>query len=125
MGDTMKRDAQATKLLRANDLLKDRRSYVGYDSEMRPHLKLFGADMMVQRQRVYVHSRGKCAKCRGAITWDSFEMHHKVSRGKSGSDDIANLQAICRDCHTQIHGRYPRFGEGRAEAIKEFEEVMK
>lgn len=121
----MKRDAQVTKLLRANRLLVDRRSYVGYDSEMRPHVKLFGADMVVQRQRVFVESKGKCKMCRMAITWDTFEVDHIQSRGKCGSDDITNLQALCRDCHVAKHMRYPKFGRSRAAAIHDFNKVMR
>lgn len=119
----MKRDNNLSFLLWKNGMLSDRRSHVGYSSQMEPHLRLFGLDMKRQRERVFLKSKGKCRSCRVPIDWDTFEMDHIVSKGIGGCDCLDNLQALCGPCHVKKHNRYPKFGTGRAEAIKDFEAV--
>ncbi len=41
-----------------------------------------------------------CEKC-GQVAVD---IHHKKPKGQGGSDDIENLIALCRKCHTVAHG---------------------
>lgn len=119
----MKRDEQVTALLWNNGIFNHRRSCVGYDSQMVPHLKLCGPDMQYQRERIYRKSKGRCKVCRIPVSWDDFELDHIVSKGMGGYDEALNLQVLCHDCHIRKHNRYPKFGPGRAEAIKDFDKI--
>lgn len=44
------------------------------------------------------------------------EVHHKAKIREGGSDDLDNLEALCRACHFAQHKRKPRTPE-RAEWI--------
>lgn len=30
-------------------------------------------------------------------------VHHRIEKAKGGTDDLANLVSLCRDCHERIH----------------------
>jgi hypothetical protein len=99
-----KKDSPLTKMLRANGLLLDRRSFVGYDAEMIPHLLLKGDDVIVQRQRVWRKSRGKCGICKTKLVYEDFEMDHKRGGSFGRCDCLHNLQAAHRSpCHQSKH----------------------
>ena len=49
------------------------------------------------RDEVYAMSDGLCVHCGGLAE----EIDHKIPKGASGSDDIANLCAVCKVCHKQ------------------------
>lgn len=55
------------------------------------------------REQVYERSRGLhgpgCERCGRSITWDSFEMHETIPRGKGGEQSLENCEALCRSCH--------------------------
>lgn len=119
-----KSDTKASAVLRKNGLFEDLRSRLVYDGNYKPHLLLWGMDKSRQRARVFAKSRSKCKICQTPITPDSFEMDH-INGGLSGRCDcIENLQALCHTCHNAKHGRYPRFGEGRAQAVRDFDAVQ-
>lgn len=88
---------------------------------------LFGEDMTARRKEVYGRDGGRCMliaspRCRGFASWNNGEMDHVVSRGKGGSDDASNLRWSCGPCHRFRHV-HPRFGERRAQAIKDFNRI--
>ena len=41
----------------------------------------------------------ECERCGRRITWDTFEMHETVPRGKGGEQSLENCEALCRSCH--------------------------
>ena len=55
------------------------------------------------REQVYERSRSSigpgCERCGKRITWDSFEMHETVPRGKGGEQSLENCEALCWWCH--------------------------
>jgi rubredoxin len=74
------------------------------------HLYLAGPDMTQQRMKVYERDKGKCQTCGAAYGWNYGHAHHRIHRGKGGSDDLDNLEWSCPTCHREKHVR-PRFGE--------------
>lgn len=111
-----KKDVTVTRLLRANGLLLDPRSFVSLGSE--PHLYLSGDDIVCQRQRVAHRSKGKCGICKKPIVIfgldQDWEMDHKQGGLVGRYDDLENLQALCRPCHRRKHVR-PKFSKKLAE----------
>lgn len=43
-----------------------------------------------------------CSKC--GIERDSIHRHHIVPRSRGGTDEAANIQLLCANCHEDIHG---------------------
>lgn len=43
--------------------------------------------------------RGKCEECEHPITWESFEMHEKMFKGRGGEVSLENCLGLCHDCH--------------------------
>ncbi|MGZ4170561.1 MAG: HNH endonuclease [Solirubrobacteraceae bacterium] len=63
------------------------------------------------RQKVLVRADGRCERCGGVAT----DAHHVVARVDGGRDSLANLVALCSDCHQQEHRRRcpnPRHAKG-------------
>jgi hypothetical protein len=121
MSRGFKRDEPITKMLRANGLLLDRRSFVGYDPQMIPHLLLKGDDVVVQRERVAHKSKGKCGKCKrpldtvfGVLT---FEMDHKKGASFGRCDCLHNLDAVHIPCHREKHVQV------KFQAVKDFNKL--
>ena len=75
---------------------QDRRSYVRRTDGAE---FLFGEDMKIRRFAVWKRDGKRCVYCCDLVTLDSFELDHKVSRGRGGSDNIENLQTTCSPCH--------------------------
>jgi hypothetical protein len=98
-----KKDLPLTKMLQANGFLIDRRSFVGYQADMTPHLYLKGGDVIVQRHRVWNLSRMRCKTCGTPLTTDDWEMHHKQAGLVGRCDCLDNLEAICAICHRGKH----------------------
>jgi len=101
-------DVAMTRLLFANGLLLDPRSFVGHGIDLVPHLYLKGPDMSRQRDAVIHRDGGRCRVCKAWLSSDNGEVHHVLPRGKGGSDDIDNLEWRCgritgRKCHTSQH----------------------
>ena len=48
---------------------------------------------------------GRCISCRkvGPLT-----RHHIVPRSEGGSDEPANIELLCRECHNRLHRVAPR-----------------
>jgi hypothetical protein len=113
------KDEPLTKMLKANGLLLDARSFVGYQGDMTPHLCLKGADVILMRQRVWAKARRKCAECKTEITYSPFaddhgfenawEMDHIQGGGFRRCDCLHNLRCLCAPCHRKKHVRV-KFG---------------
>lgn len=47
-------------------------------------------------------------RCGEIIYWDTFHLHHILSRGRGGSDTAENTMALCPGCHfDHHHGVWP------------------
>lgn len=86
----------------------DKRSYV----TMGGKTYLFGKDVERLRRECYERSVGYCemkdgngARCRRALLWDTFEMHHEPPLSKGGWDHLDGVLASCKRCHVNSHGR--------------------
>ena len=44
----------------------------------------------------------RCVNCRTAR---DLVAHHKIPRSYGGSDDLSNLEAVCRECHPELERR--------------------
>jgi len=104
MSRGFKRDDRVSKMLYQNGLFLDRRSFVGYDPEMKPHLLLKGMDIVSQRNRMWEKSKRRCSKCKRVFETDAdFEMHHKKAGLVGRCDCGHNLEPLCGDCHRAHH----------------------
>ena len=118
-----KKDVTTTKVLRANGLLLDRRSFISLGAE--PHLILYGDDIVCQRQRVWHRSKGKCAICKDSLAvldYGDFHMDHIQGGTVGRCDCLHNLRAVHAHCHRKRHVR-PMFTQRKAEARKQFDEL--
>jgi len=65
-------------------------------------------DMHARRHEVFERDRHCCVKCGEFLSFEQFEMHHVVSRGKGGDDSLENLQVLCgplkNGCHRGSKG---------------------
>src|SRR5690348_17065253 len=116
-------DVATTRLLLANGLLLDPRSFVGHGIDMVPHLYLKGPDMSRQRDTVIHRDGGRCRVCKAWLSGENGEAHHVLPRGKGGSDDIDDLEWRCgpetrRTCHTAMH---VQLRSAKIQAAEEFE----
>jgi 5-methylcytosine-specific restriction protein A len=64
------------------------------------HARGYGSEWEKARKRVMRRDAGLCQPCiaQGATT-PAHAVDHVVPKFEGGTDDDANLQAICRDCH--------------------------
>jgi len=82
---------------------KDKRSYVSIKEGVE-RLKLFGADMTAQRDRVIERDGYRCQYCKKRFNYYELEIgHDPIPRGKGGSDDMDNLKTACKMCHREEH----------------------
>lgn len=66
----------------------------GAHDNARPHIQ--------NHVRKEVLSIGKCAHCEKT---DGLTIDHKIPYSRGGSDDIANLQALCKSCNSRKGNR--------------------
>jgi len=107
----MPRGAKVDRVLTERAHFFDKRSFCGTKSGVYG-LYLYGQDMSIQRHEVFVRDKGRCQECGMWIGEDYGEVHHKLPRGKGGSDNADNLEWSCRKCHRfQHHERNPRWSK--------------
>lgn len=41
-----------------------------------------------------------CDRCGRTISWETFEMHETIPKGKGGEVSLKNCEALCHGCHT-------------------------
>jgi hypothetical protein len=64
----------------------------------------FGADMALQRIRVYERDNGICQICKVWVSLDDMELdHYPKSRGRGGDDSMGNLRTLHSYCHRKAH----------------------
>ena len=51
-----------------------------------------------KKKQVAFNQEWKCKKCSNILP-PSYEIDHIIKRSDGGSNDIANLQALCNNCH--------------------------
>ena len=66
-------------------------------------VRLTGEDLKALRLDVFTRDGFRCARCGQAVTWDSGELMHIVSRGSGGSDTMDNTECGCSRCHREEH----------------------
>jgi len=117
-----KRDTSQTKAMKENRFLMERGSFVTLPhADGKIHFHLEGSDRSRMRPIVFARAKGRCQnqRCKALLEFRSWEMDH-IQGGTSGRCDcLHNLRALCIPCHRARHPQV-RFGEGRAEAIKDF-----
>lgn len=117
-----RKDQEVTKLLRANKLLLDPRSFVSLPAHFdgKPHLYLEGLDVVLMRLRVELRDKGKCKQCKSVT--ETWEMDHLQGGTVGRCDCLHNLQTLCGRCHDSKHVSV-QWGPGRAQGLKDFDEV--
>ncbi len=69
-------------------------------SKVSRHVRGYGTAWEKLRAQVMRRDKGLCRVClAGGRAMVAHEVDHKQSKAKGGTDDLANLQAICRKCH--------------------------
>jgi hypothetical protein len=54
----------------------------------------------LRKQAVGLRARGRCERCR----WGRYEECHHLTNLHYGAEYVAELMALCRDCHAYLHG---------------------
>lgn len=60
-----------------------------------------------RRKKVYRRDGYECQRCgaSGGMGGNAeLHAHHKTPKSEGGSHSLSNLQTLCRDCHSQVHG---------------------
>lgn len=103
-----RKDVSVTKVLVANGIFWDKRSFVSLprlDGSIHVYLK--GDDIKLARQRVWQRSKQKCAICKRPISFDQSDADWEMDHIKGGNvercDCLENLQAVHRECHRNKH----------------------
>ena len=80
---------------------RNKHSFVSLDGK----LFLKGKDWHQQVMEVFTRDNHKCRGCGKDMDWgyEWVDVHHVQHRSKGGSDDLANLILLCRDCHNSQH----------------------
>ncbi len=66
----------------------------------------YPSDWNTRRKSVYRRDNYTCKNCgRRGGSYGSIELHahHVVPKHKGGTDNIDNLQTVCKECHEAIH----------------------
>ena len=77
------------------------------------HERGYGTEWDKTRKRILSRDKGLCQVClaKGLYT-PAKEVDHILPKAEGGSDDDANLQAICRPCHQVKTAAEARQGRG-------------
>lgn len=60
-----------------------------------------------RRKKVYQRDGYQCQRCgaSGGMGGNAeLHAHHKTPKSEGGSHNLSNLQTLCSDCHSQVHG---------------------
>jgi 5-methylcytosine-specific restriction endonuclease McrA len=55
------------------------------------------------RKVVWERARGRCERCETGLYVTTWHAHHVKLRSRGGTDDPANLVALCPPCHRWVH----------------------
>lgn len=56
---------------------------------------------MEVRKYVYSRDKNQCQSCGKKLTETTLNIDHIIPLAKGGSNDISNLQTLCRDCNQE------------------------
>jgi hypothetical protein len=56
------------------------------------------------RRQLRERANGRCESCDEPLG-SVFEAHHRKLRSRGGTDEVTNLLALCRSCHSGWHSR--------------------
>ncbi|MCG2574213.1 HNH endonuclease [Acinetobacter sp. ME22] len=62
------------------------------------------------KQAVHVRDLWTCCQC-GRVTMD-LECDHIINKAQGGTDDMHNLQSLCKDCHSKKTIQESKQGQG-------------
>lgn len=85
----------------------------------RQKIRLNASGMATLRSEAYARSEGICEchlcpnrkPCGKRVNWLDGQLHHIISRGRGGSDEIGNVAFLTRECHAEVTGM-PKFNWG-------------
>jgi 5-methylcytosine-specific restriction endonuclease McrA len=73
-------------------------------------IRLDRAGMAGLRWKVFERAGYRCEnklrggrRCLNKFVWQTFQLHHIISRGQGGSDTEENTMALCVWCHADTH----------------------
>lgn len=79
------------------------------------HAYLRSPQWQAKRQRMLAKAKNRCQVCNGT---EQLQVHHRTYKN-IGSEYLADLVVLCRNCHALFHGKLPipkttiRIGEKR------------
>lgn len=77
------------------------------------HERGYGSDWDKRRKRILTRDKGLCQPClQQGVVAPATQVDHLVPKAQGGTDEDANLQAICRACHQAKTAREARQGRG-------------
>lgn len=100
-----KPDRELTRVRHETGVYVSPKSFVDIEG----HEFLKGADMSRRHDEVWKRDKFRCVHCNAAVANAGLEVHHRLPKGRGGSDDLDNLELACRECHKGIHNREPKF----------------
>jgi len=67
--------------------------------------RITGAALQNLRRLIYARDGGRCRLCGCAVEFNAYELDHRVALQFGGSNDTANLWALCKPCHVAKSAR--------------------
>ena len=67
--------------------------------------RLTGAALQNLRRLIYSRDGGRCRLCAGAVEFGEYELDHRIALQFGGTNDTANLWALCKACHAAKSAR--------------------
>lgn len=83
------------------DELKKTKSKRVKQRNERVYGKDFYNNVTFYRKKLYNKQKGICPECQEWYTFTSMSLDHIVARVEGGSNDISNLQMVCKKCHLE------------------------
>lgn len=95
-----------TKLARGTRISRGD-SKLSRTTRIRPIGKRGAADreaIAAVRAEVLKRAENRCERCkRPSTSVGPLDLHHRLARSQGGGHEAANLRALCRVCHAQVH----------------------
>lgn len=84
-------------------------------------LHVYPEDWGMRRKYIAKLNNYTCNRC-GNKGWLGFHIHHKVHLSQGGTNDLANLEYLCKFCHESEH---PHMREERIRKYKEMQRIKR
>lgn len=97
---------------------------MAWDRSTTAHQRGYGRAWRKLRERVMDRDNHQCVPCtaRGLIT-AAAEVDHIKPKTDGGTDDMKNLQAICKACHAEKTQREAKTAQGSSHSAPRFAQV--